>query len=67
MALLSRRTKTLAPRLAPELDDQALAKACKIIKVPRAEPESSITAWRWSSSCCRRRARATTGARSDSA
>jgi hypothetical protein len=34
MALLSRRSKTLAPRLAPELDDQALAKTCKIINGP---------------------------------
>jgi hypothetical protein len=34
MAILSRRSKTLAPRLAPELDDQALSKTCKIINSP---------------------------------
>jgi hypothetical protein len=31
MAILSRRSKSAAPRLAPELDDQALAKVCKLV------------------------------------
>ncbi|HET9169303.1 MAG TPA: hypothetical protein VFN97_07690 [Actinospica sp.] len=34
MALLSRRSRTLAPRLAPDLDDQALSKTRKIINGP---------------------------------
>ncbi|MBR7829167.1 hypothetical protein KDK95_22860 [Actinospica sp. MGRD01-02] len=34
MAILSRRSKILAPRLSPELDDQVLAKTCKVISVP---------------------------------
>jgi hypothetical protein len=34
MALLSRHSRTLAPRLAPELDDQALARTLKIVSAP---------------------------------